>query len=102
MLGLETYLAGHTQVIRVNGTGSDPVDLQTGVPQGSVLGVILFSIYMLPVGDILRRYGVSYHIYADDTQIYTSFNPRESKSLCAGVQRRENCIMGIRTWMAIN
>ena len=38
----------------------------------------------------------------DDTQIHTSFNPRESKSLCAGVWRLEHCIMEIRTWMAIN
>ena len=37
------------------------------------MGPILFMIYTIPLGEICRRYGVQYHLHADDTQLYVSF-----------------------------
>ena len=66
----QSYLENRKQFVRINNKNSKPVDLKYGVPQGSVLGPVLFSLYTLPLADLLKEHGVEYHLYADDTQIY--------------------------------
>ena len=68
----QSYLSGRSQSVLINGTQSKPTSLVCGVPQRSVLGPILFTIYM-PLGDIIKRHGMQFHMYADDCQLYTTF-----------------------------
>ena len=70
-----SYLSERKQSVCINNSHSEAVDLKYSVPQGSVLGPILFTVYTLPLTDIVKKHDVDYHFYADDTQLYMSFIP---------------------------
>ncbi len=97
----ESYLTNRTQSVIINGTESEKHILSCGVPQGSVLGPLLFTIYTAPLGDLLRQHGLDYHIYADDTKLYLSFVPVQEIANLA-VVNLEQCITDIRSWMKMN
>jgi hypothetical protein len=95
----QTYLASRTQCVSIKGVLSELSELAYGVPQGSVLGPIEFCIYTIPLGAILRHYNIQYHIYADDTQLYCSF---DLTSPLETISKISACISDIRTWMIRN
>ena len=73
--------------------------LQFCVPQGSVLGPVLFAMYTQPLVHIMRKFNIPYHLYADDTQLYGSVYPNE---LADFINRPEHRIAEIKTWMKFN
>ena len=96
---LKSYLENRKQVVNVKGATSCSKDLRCGVPQGSVLGPILYVLYTSPLGDIVRSHGLSCHFYADDTQLYCSFKLHDQ---AASVQAIESCLNDIDAWMLAN
>jgi hypothetical protein len=95
----DSYIHGRGQSVQINLSESKLWELLFGVPQGSVLGPLLFIIYTSPLGRILRAMGVQFHLYADDTQIYLSFDIKNAPDAAT---RIEEVIRVIRVWMAKN
>ena len=97
-----SYLRGREQSVFIKGTASQSVLLKYGVPQGSVLGPVLFTQYTVATGAICRRHGVSYQLYADDTQIYITFRIDDLEDQHAARLKIKACIAEIRAWMIIH
>ena len=71
---IKPYLNGRTQCVLIDGSYSEDKSIETGVSQGSILGPVLFILYLLPLRSLLNEYLASYHIYADDITIYLEFD----------------------------
>ena len=93
-----TYLTGREYFVALGDHSSKNISMTCGVPQGSILGPLLFSLYMLPLGSVIRRHNIDYHSYADDTQLYISVTPNNYSSIDCLV----NCISDINVWMSQN
>ena len=94
---IESYLKDHTQSMVLGdmdttGAKSEAKHLKQGVPQGSILGPTLFTLYISPLGDICRSHEVLFQSYADDQQIYLSFKPKVHKSRDICLDKLENCV----------
>ena len=62
-----SYLSGRRQFVRCGGTRSSPVSMICGVPQGSVLGPVLFILYVADLAALIESHGLTPDQYADDT-----------------------------------
>ncbi len=95
-----SYLTERTQSVTVENEASKPIILDFSVPQGSVLGPKLYCGYCRPIGRIVTSFGLIYHIYADDTQLY--FVLESAGNWTVTRVTIERCVNEIIFWMNAN
>ena len=95
----EPYLTGRSQRIKLGNCLSSTSDLSFGVPQGSVLGPLLLTLYTTPLSSLVSGHAIPHHIYADDSQLYVSFSSGNSAAALNGLQ---SCLASVQSWMSTN
>ena len=96
---IKSYLSERKFKVLINNSLSSECTLEIGVPQGSILGPLLFILYTKEIENIVTKHGLSIHLYADDTQVYFSFNVH---SPCPDLTAIKNCFTEIKSWMFSN
>ena len=94
-----SYLSNRTQQIKLDRLLSPESDLLFGVPQGSVLGPVLFTLYTTPLSTVIQGHSIDHHLYADDSQLYVSFSAGDSGDQLNSLKC---CLDSVLKWMLSN
>jgi hypothetical protein len=96
-----SYLHDRSQRVLVDSCLSTATPLLYGVPQGSVLGPLLFSLYTRKLADLIESFSLGYHFFADDSQLSSPVPLGQDLALEA-IENVQNCCSEIKCWMDKN
>ena len=99
---MKSYLEDRYFCVKIEDTISSLLELLFGVPQGSLLGPILFILYIKAIQEIAAKYGLNVQFYADDSQLYISFSPINPSDLVDVKNRINKCLAEVKMWMVNN
>ena len=95
-----SYISNRSQSVKIQDSLSQPESLAFGVPQGSVLGPLLFTMYTTALSSVIDKFqNIKHHLYADDTQIYIAITPVNQSS---AVPELQECLRSVQEWMALS
>jgi len=95
----QSYLLGRSHYVRRGDAKSTVIALMCGVPQGSVLGPILFIMYTADLISVIESHGLSSDVYADDTQASGSCRPAAVDDFSSKIS---DCVCDVSSWMKSN
>ena len=96
---IKSYLYNRTQSIVIGDVQSVISPIDCGVPQSSVLGPMLFSLYISPIEGIIQSHGLQFMLYADDIQMYITFEKSDSS---IAMDKLSYCAQDVMSWMVNN
>jgi hypothetical protein len=94
---LQSYLTSRSQFVAWEGVLSSPTSVSVGVPQGSVIGPLLFCVYISPVSRLFDSFGLVHHFYADDSTFFLTSDP-----IASSLSLLENCSSALSSWFLFN
>ena len=94
-----SYLTDRTHYVSLCNHCSDFAPVHSGVPQGSVLGLMLFTMYIKPLSAIIDSHSIIHHSFADDLQLQMSATPDRISELLHSMQ---SCISDAKAWASVN
>ena len=95
-----SYLQDRSQCVCIGNDVSKTLPVVCGIPQGSVLGSLLYTTHTKSIGEICRRHNVLYHCYDDDIQLYCAMEG--SEDLAEKLSSINECIDELKSWMGCN
>jgi len=99
LMWIKSYLENRTQLVHYGTADSAVTNCACGVPQGSVLGPLLFVAYISSTANVAANFGVSHHQYADDTQVYVALSRTDAET---SVLNLHNCLASLHEWFSQN
>ena len=96
---LKSYIEDRHQFVKLGRHSSATVCCTSGVPQGSVLGPLIFAAYVSPIGEVISSHGVDHHQYADDTQLFLAMC---TSTIRSNLSTLEICSQAVKHWFADN
>ena len=93
---IKSYLSNRKQKFKIGDSFSEVVIVPFGVPQGSVLGPLLSTLYTSPLSQVISKFNVTHHLNADDTQIYLAV---DSRNFDFSMEELTECLKSVQEWM---
>src|SRR6218665_564309 len=94
-----SYLSSRSFSVKTSKASSQLCPLNCDVPQGSVLGPLLFILYTTPLSSLIKASSIDHHLYADDNQLFISFSPN---SFSDSIDHLLRVVNQISSWMTSN
>ena len=93
----KSYLNNRCFRVKIDDFLSKGESVMFGIPQGSILGPVLFTLYTQEVGKIIESHGLKFHMFADDIQIYHHYSGSMSQ-----LSTIKACLHDVKCWAKMN